>query len=262
MGQGRTSRSGWVAVAMLTLFLPPAGSRAAGLTGSFASGKAPYLWEDGGAIRGAELDIIRAILRRAGIEVAPRAMPNNRLIATFPEPDIDFATGLQLSDLPGYCHTAAYMSYHNVAITRRASHIALNDPAALLHYKVAIRQYLYQDLGLDRLGTMPAFPPSNFSEFASQDRQVRFFFAERADIIIVDQTLFQWYAKRLDLLPAKEDALEIHDLFPARHGVRAAFKDKKMCELFDRNLAAIVADGTYRAIWRTYGIDDVGDPGK
>ncbi len=262
MGQGRTSRSGWVAGAMLTLLLLPADSRAAGLTGSFASGKAPYLWEDAGEIRGAEFDIVKTVLRRAGFELHPRAMPNNRLIATFPDSDFDFATGLQPSDLPGYCHTSAYMSYHNIAITRRADHIALNDPAALLHYKVAIRQYLYQDLGLDRLGTMPAYPPGNFTEFTAQDQQVRFFFAGRADVIILDQTIFQWYAKRLDLLPAKQDALEVHDLFPAKHGVRAAFKDPKLCEAFDRNLAAIVADGSYRAIWRSYGIDDVRDPGK
>jgi len=262
MSQGRTSRSGWVAVAILILFLLPARSRAADLTGSFAPGKAPYLWEDGGAIHGAELDIVRTVLRRAGFEIHPRALPNNRLVATFSETDVDFATGLQPLDLPGYCHTAPYMSYHNVAITRRKSHIVLDGPAALLRYKVAIRQHLYHDLGLNRLSTMPANPPGTFTEFTSQDQQIRFFFAERAEILILDRTIFQWYAKRLDLLPANPDALEIHDLFPAKHGVRAAFKDAKLCEVFDRNLAAIVGDGSYRAIWRSYGIEDVGDPGK
>jgi len=242
----------------LVLVLLPAFSGAGELAGSFAAGKAPYLWTDDVAVRGAEFDIVREILRRAGYGVVPHAMSNNRLHATFTDPDIDFAAGMQPADLPGYCHSAVYMSYHNVALTQRARHIALDGPAALLGYKVAIRQSLYQDLGLDRPGSgMPAAMPGNFTEFSGQDQQVRFFFAGRADVAILDQTIFLWYTKRLDL-PA--DAVEIHDLFPARHGVRAVFKDKRMCPLFDSGLAAVIADGTYRKIWESYGIDGLADP--
>lgn len=245
----------------LVLALLPAFSGAGELAGSFASGKAPYLWTEDVAVRGAEFDIIREILRRAGYGVLPHTMSNNRLRATFTDPDVDFAAGLQPADLPGYCHSAVYMSYHNVAVTKRARHIALDGPAALLGYKVAIRQYLYRDLGLDLPGSgMPAAMPSNFTEFSGQDQQVRFFFAGRADVAILDQTIFRWYAKRLDLPADPRDAVEIHDLFPARHGVRVVFKDRKMCPLFDSSLAAIIADGTYRKIWESYGITGLGDP--
>lgn len=231
------------------------------LTGSFASGKAPYFWMEGDAARGVEVEIVGAVLRHAGYGVAPRAMPNNRVIATFPEAEIDFATGMQLSDLPGRCHTAVYMAYHNVAITKRDRHIEIDTAEALLRYQVAIRQSLYRDLTLDRRGgKMPEQMPENFKEFVAQDQQVRFFFADRADVIILDRLIFHWYAKRLDLLPEKEDALEFHDLFPTPHGVRAVFKDTKLCEQFDRGLAAIIADGTYRTIWESYGIKGVIDP--
>jgi ABC-type amino acid transport substrate-binding protein len=126
---------------------------------------------------------------------------------------------------------------------------------------VAIRQYLYQDLGMDKAGSgMPAAMPGNFAEFASQDQQVKFFFAGRSDAIVIDRSIFQWYATRLGLLADSENSLEIRDIFPARHGVQAVFKDQKMCGLFDAGLAAIVADGTYRAIWQSYGIDDVAGP--
>src|SRR5581483_1467151 len=112
-----------------------------------------------------ELEIVEAVLHRAGHAVHPRAMPNNRLRATFSEADIDFAGGLQPTDLSGYCHTAAYMAYHNVAITKRARHIRLDTPEALLGYQVAIRQSLYRDLTLDRRGgAMPASLPENFKE--------------------------------------------------------------------------------------------------
>jgi polar amino acid transport system substrate-binding protein len=249
--------------ALLALCLLPPISAATELTGSFASGKAPYLWADGDTIRGIELDIVSAILRRAGYQLHPRAFPNSRVIATFAEPDIDFATGLQPADLAGYCHTGVYLNYHNVAITKRARHIDLADTAALLNYRVAIRQYLYQDLGLDRLGgRMPASKPANFTEFAAQDQQVRFFYADRADVIILDRSIFQWYANRLGPPAGREEPLDFHDLFPERHGVRAVFKDNRLCALFDRNLAAIIADGTYRAIWSAYGIDGVADPGR
>jgi polar amino acid transport system substrate-binding protein len=250
-----------LSAALLALCLVPPVSAAPELTGSFASGKAPYLWMEGDRIRGVELDIVSAVLRRAGYEVRPRGFPNSRLITTFSQPGVDFAAGLQPADLPGYCHTGVYLNYHNVAITKRARHIDLADTAALLNYRVAIRQTLYQDLGLDRLGgQMPATKPGNFTEFASQDQQVRFFFANRADVIILDRSIFEWYAKSIGAPAGKEEPLEFHDLFPERHGVRAVFKDARICALFDRNLASIVADGTYHTIWASYGIEDVADP--
>jgi len=249
--------------ALLALCLSPRVSAATELTGSFAWGKAPYLWTEGDTIRGVELDIVTTVLRRAGYELHPRALPNSRLIATFSEPGVDFAAGLQPADLPGHCHTAVYLNYHNFAITKRSHHIDLRDTAALLRYRVAIRQYLYQDLGLDRAGgPLPAGKPDNFTEFTSQDQQVRFFYADRADVIILDRSIFQWYAKRLGPPAGKEEPLEFHDLFPELHGVRAVFKDDRICALFDRNLAAIIADGTYRAIWASYGIDTVQTPGR
>ncbi len=245
-------------IALIFVAIP---AQAADLTGSFASGKAPYFWTDGDEAKGIELDIVAAVLHRAGYELHPRAMPNNRVIATFPEADIDLATGLQTNDLEGYCHTGIYMAYHNIAITKRAHNIVLGGADSLMHYRVAIRQSLYQDLTLDRRGgALPAAMPENFKEFVSQDQQVRFFFADRADVIILDRLIFHWYAKTLGLLPDKEDALKFHDIFPAPHGVRAAFKDPAKCVQFDRALAAIVADGSYRAIWDSYGIKDVTGP--
>jgi polar amino acid transport system substrate-binding protein len=248
------SLRGFSFVALLVAAIPAA---AKDLTGLFASGKAPYFWTEGNTPKGIELEIIAAALRRAGHTVQPRAMPNNRLRAIFGEADVDFAGGLQPSDLAGYCHTGVYMAYHNVAVTKRSRHVTLENPEALLRYRVAIRQYLYHDLALDRRGgTMP----NNFTEFTSQDQQVRFFFADRADVIILDRLIFRWYAKRLDLLPENPDALEFHDLFPTPHGVRAVFKDSRLCAQFDKGLAAIVADGTYRAIWESYGIKGVAAP--
>lgn len=245
-------------IALVLVALP---AQAGDLMGSFASGKAPYFWTEGDQAKGVELEIVSMVLRRAGYDVHPRAMPNNRVIASFPEHEIDFATGLQPTDLKGHCHTGIYMAYHNVAITKRSHNITLEGTDSLLRYRVAIRQSLYQDLTLDRRGgAMPASMPDNFKEFISQDQQVRFFFADRADVIILDRLIFRWYAKRLGLLPDKEDALEFHDIFPAPHGVRAVFKDPAECAQFDRALAAIIADGTYRAIWESYGIKGVTDP--
>jgi len=247
-------------LAALAVAALPVLSVAQELNGSFASGKAPYLWTEGTGNRGAELDIVSAVLRRAGYGVQIVTMPKRRLMAEFPDSNLDFTTGLQLSDLPGYCHTAIYMSYHNVAITLRARHIALDSVPQLLNYRVAIRQYLYEDLDIGRPGSgMPASLPANFTEFHAQDQQVRFFYAGRSDVIVLDHSIFQWYARRLGLLSDKK-ALDVHDIFPERHGVRAAFRDNSMCALFDRNLAAIVADGTYRSIWKSYDIEGNPDP--
>lgn len=232
-------------------------ARSATLTGSFAAGKAPYFWTEDGEPKGIELDIVAAVLRRAGYELRPRAMPNNRVTATFPDSEIDFATGLQAGDIEGHCHTAVYMAYHNIAISKRERHVILDGADSLLRYRVAIRQALYQDLTLDGRGGPT---PPNFKEFISQDQQVRFFFADRADVIILDRLIFHWYAETLGLLPADESVLEVHDLFPAPHGVHAVFKDPDKCARFDRALEAIVADGTYGAIWRSYGIKGVVGP--
>ena len=222
---------------------------------AFDQEKAPYVWSEESRIKGLELDIVSAALSASGHTVTPSILPNRRVAVALSLGEADGVTGMQQGDAGEKAfYSDFYLTYANAAITRTSRNIQLRTLGDILRYHVAAWQKAWQDLGLDRF--RPQGPdPTAYTEFTSQYRQTKFFWAGRADIDVVDPNIFIWYSRILSTEMTTSDAVTFHDVVPAVR-VRAAFVRASDRDDFDSGMAIIRANGEIGRIYTKYGLVD------
>lgn len=224
------------------------------VTGSFGQEKPPYLWTEDGKVLGIERDILAAALQAVGHQLVATQMPNQRLIATYAKDQFDFAAGLQEGDVADAFYSDEYMFFENYAISKKSKNITVKRVEDLFQHHVAIWQHGYVDLGFDQIQPLSASGgiPDNFHEFPLMTAQAKFFWTDRADIMVVDRHIFFYFAKLLRDMVDTSEPVTLHAIFPSRRGVRCAFHDRALRDDFNRGLAMIKSDGRYDEILSRY----------
>ena len=241
------------AVLLLTLFAAPAVARE--IRVAFDQEKAPYLWSEGPEVKGLELDIVRAALAVSGHRVLPSILPNRRVSVALARGEADAVTGVQAGDAgPAAFYSDFYLTYANAAITRKSRGIALSGLGDILNYRVAAWQKAWQDLKLDRFRPRGPDSPA-YTEFTSQYRQTKFFWADRADIDVVDRNIFIWYSRILSKEMDSSEEVVFQDVVAALR-VRAAFSQAADRDAFDAGMKTIRAKGEIDRIYAKYGLID------
>jgi len=238
-----------------SLWLSATAGHARDLRIAFGQEKAPYIWVEDDRVRGLEYDIVRAVLAVGGNSLTPTTLPNRRVSLALTTDDYDAVTGMQLNQAgDGVFYSDEYLTYANVAITRKAKHIKLAGLADLFDHNVAIWQNAWEDLNLGKL--RPAGPNGlDYTEFTSQYRQSKFFWAGRCDVNVIDSNIFTWYNRQIADEMDTSAELEFHHILPPVR-VRAAFRDDKQRDAFNKGLRTIRANGGYGRIFAKYGLTD------
>jgi len=219
---------------------------------AFDQDKAPYVWVEDGTVKGLEADIISAALAVSGNTVSPALLPNRRVAVSLADGSADVITGVQPGQVGDVFYSDIYLTYANVAATLKSKNITLNSPADLFGHSIAAWQKAWEDLDLGRLH--PAGPGDlAYTEFTSQYRQAKFFWAGRADVDLVDRNIFLWYAHRLASEMDTSAKITFHPIFPTL-GVRAAFRHAADRDAFNAGLKVIEASGEIERIYRKYGL--------
>jgi len=218
---------------------------------AFDQEKAPYLWSDRGGVKGLEFDIVTAALAASGHAVVPVTLPNRRVAAALTLRVADGITGVQAGDAGASAfYSDFYLTYANAAVTRARDGIKLSGLDAIRQYRVAAWQKAWQDLKLDRLQGPDILA---YTEFTSQYRQTKFFWAGRADIDIVDRNIFIWYSRILSKEMDTSGAVTFHEVVPSVR-VRAAFNRSSDRDDFNAGMKTIIANGEVGRIYAKYGL--------
>lgn len=219
---------------------------------AFGQEKAPYLWVENGQVKGIEFDIVTAALTAAGDTLKATILPNRRVTIVLADDEFDMVTGMQMHQAGEAFYSDDYMTYANFAVTRKDKKIHLSGLADLFGHSVAIWQNAWEDLNLSRL--RPAGPSGlDYTEFPSQYRQTRFFWAGRAEINVIDRNIFLWYSRQLAAEIDVTPETEFHDILPTIH-VRAAFRSPVDRDDFNAGLKAIRANGEIERIYSRYSL--------
>jgi len=239
-----------------SIWLPVTSCLARDLRVAFGQDKAPYLWVEDEKVTGIEYDIVHAALAAIGDGVVPVTLPNRRVSISLSGEDFDVVTGMQPNQAGEAFYSDEYLSYVNFAVTRKDKHIKLQGLSDLFAHSVAIWQNAWEDLDLGKL--RPAGPNGlDYTEFTSQYRQSKFFWAERCDVTVIDRNIFLWYTRQLATEMDTTAALDFQNILPPIH-VRAAFRDARDRDLFNAGLKAIRANGSYDRIFVKYGLTNPG----
>ena len=247
------------ALCILAFMSLAASARSDELVAVYQGSRPPFSFRDArGKAGGIEADVVTEALRRAGRAVTFRETPNVRLLPFREGDGVDLAVSVRGSDGGGVYFSDEFVTFHNVAISRRDRHIALGSIADLDRYSFAIWQNGWRDLG-------PAFEaryrpgadgrfPHNYFQPSNQQAQNKMFWLGRVDVIVVDKQVFEWYRKQFSAEFNTQVALDYHAIFDAATGFKVGFRDRDLRDAFNRALIAMRKDQSYARILARYAL--------
>lgn len=226
------------------------------ITVAIKIGKEPFTFEKG-PIHGIEYDLIEKIFLKSNIEISRRksilAEQFEDILAT--DISIDVLSGVK-SKSGDYYYSNDFLSYQNVAVSRVRDNIFINDIKDLKDKKIIAFYEAYKYLGKEYNSLFnPLNRNNNYLEEGKQEIQVKKFLDKKVDVIVLDKNIFIWYLNKLS-----DDSLTKYKLdyiFPGKNNFQAAFKDKKIRDLFNKNLEIIKKNGEYKDVFFNYLHSDI-----
>jgi polar amino acid transport system substrate-binding protein len=240
---------------MLSLCGP--GHAASELTVVFNLDKPPYAFRDSaGNPTGIEVDVMRAVLARAGYAIQVRGISKNRLLTAVANREADIAATVQGTDDGQLYFSDDLIEFANVVISRKSSELRIDRIEDLDRVRFVIWNRGWADLG-------PAFeskykPDSrgkfrpNYYQSPTQDLQARVFWLGRVEAIVIDRIIFAWYKRELSGTMDVQDELVYHNIFKSGTWFNAAFADRTIRDRFNVALRSVKGDGSYQRILDKY----------
>ncbi len=245
----------FVALLVSCTLVPPE-SQAEDLRMAFGQGRPPFVFEENGMGRGFEIAIVREALGYRGHTVGHKShMPNSRLADAVARSGFDGAVSVQHRE-DGTYYSEDFVTYINYAISKKKDKVTVDAIRDLTNYRTVAWQNAYLNLGPefvkfygpeaegDHLG--------RYKEFANQEHQNLFFWKGRADVIIVDRTIFLWFRKRLSDQLDTSAEVTFHDIFGKETHYQVNFRDEGIRDDFDEGLKHLRSSGRYQELIDAY----------
>jgi polar amino acid transport system substrate-binding protein len=208
----------------------------------------PYVFEDG---TGIVVDITRGALESSGHKVTPVYAPLGRVLRLFAEKQVDGSTVIQEGSGLKAEYSDDFMRYHNRAFVLKSRNLSIRNLGELRGKSIIAFQTATKYLGEEFARAVAGNP--NYRELAQQDAQVNMLLLGRTDIAVMDESIFRYYREKL-ISEGKADRNQEYvgfDIFPPTP-YKAAFRDAKIRDDFNKGIAAMQKDGRYDAIYRRY----------
>jgi polar amino acid transport system substrate-binding protein len=239
-----------IARVLLMAFLALAGAQgqARELEVVFSQYTPPYVFENGSGI---VVDLVRTALESAGHTVKPVYVPIGRGFKMFVDKQVDGTTIIQQSSGVQAYYSDDFMNYYNRAFTLKSRKFDIRSIGDLAGKSVIAFQNADKYLGKE-FGALAAANPK-YKEMAQQEAQVQMLLLGRADVAVMDESIFRYYRDKL-VAEGKADASKEYDsfdIFPPTP-YKAAFNDAAIRDDFNKGLAAMRRDGRYDAVFAKY----------
>lgn len=198
---------------------------------------------------GIEIDLAKAAFAAVDIKLATHFFANDKLKHALTNRRVDAIVTATNPDNKFY-ESDLFISYHNLAISKKRSQITLNSLQDITQYHSAAWRNAHIHLGKE-FGQL--FKPlldqhaDNYLEMENQLSQCRMFWLDRIDIIIIDKSIFNWCKLQLSEINTQE-AVVIHDLFKFPNEYPVLFRSKPLRDQFNLGLKAIRENGQYQQI--------------
>lgn len=194
--------------------------------------KPPYVIQQ--TQSGYEIEFIRGVLKTMGYDARFVYIPYGRSHNILEDSDIDAAMTLSIKiKSSNVVLSEPYINYQNVAISVDSAIGRLNDVSQLAAYSVVGFQNARNLLG-DTYRQMVA-DNEQYSEVPDQVRQLKLLYSGKAELVVMDVNIFEYFEKQLGV--GQKKAATIHPLFPVSP-YRMGFTDSKLRDEFNKALIA------------------------
>jgi polar amino acid transport system substrate-binding protein len=205
--------------------------------------------------KGLEVEIFTQALEHSNHSILSATyVPNNRLSIAISTMKIDAAVSVIAKD-DGSFYSDELVEYKNYAISRTADQLNISSIADLKKYNTIAWQGANQHLGanfrrllqLDRNHTSKLY-----TELVDQKIQSLLFWHKRAQVILVDKSIFLWNKKLFASTYNTNIELTYHNLFSSTEPFRVAFKSAALRNDFNLGLKYLRETGGYQKILDKY----------
>ncbi|GGD70543.1 substrate-binding periplasmic protein [Lacimicrobium alkaliphilum] len=240
-------------VLLLSFLLFSTFSQSERLTVAFGIDKPPYVM--GQTRTGLEIDIFREALAVKGHDLLVVHLSNNKLQRALEAiPQLDAVTTQKPVSGSPWHFVDEFTYYHNFALSRQAANLQIEQVSDLVNYQVIAFEGASQYLGAEfrQLFARDGSHNRDYRETASQRRQMAMFWTDKAEVVIADKTVFDWYRQSMDMQLDTHEPVSYHDVFPGKTWYGVHFRDARLARDFEEGLAKIKASGLYDLLYQNY----------
>ena len=223
---------------------------------AFGKGRGLYATDEK-FIKGVEYDLVKLIFDRLGVsfnfsktltlDAMQNVLKNNSYI--------DVAVTVKKRKNIFY-YSDDFISFGSVAISRKTDNFFIDKVEDLKNKKVIAFINAYKFLGDPYY---KAFNPKNrskrYKEENFQIKQIEDFLDKKADVLILDKNIFEWYLKKISFTSLNE--YNFDHIFPGKNPYKVAFRDKNLRNNFNKELKKIKESGEYYQILDNYLIHNI-----
>lgn len=203
------------------------------------------------ATKGLEVDVMRLALADDTLQFTQ--MPYAELETAVQQGRVDVSAGVRRSDDAGVHYSEPFITFENVAVSRKSDNLKIDTIDDLGDHKVLTWQGADRELGdaFERLFGPEGPHRGHYVEVPDQKEQVRLFWEEEGSIAVIDRSIFAYFTKELG---HTMDQAVLHRLFPPATDFRVAFTDPDLRDTFNLRLAELCRTGEYEALLERYDI--------
>lgn len=229
--------------------------RANELMVGFGQDKPPFII--GKTRTGLEIDIFREALAYKGHTMKASHMSNRRLQnALLTTQNVDAVATVRQVPGDGLYYVDEFIYFDNFAISKARDNLTINEVSDLIGLSILTWQNAYRDLGpeFERAfdPSQSGYDNSNYMEHYSQESQTLMFWEGRAQVIVIDKTIFGWHSKQLSDRTDTTQEVVYHPIFSGRTYFQAAFGNEALAKDFEAGLEHLKSTGRYGELYRKY----------
>ena len=207
----------------------------------------PYI--DESATSGIEVDLVKAILNKAGKTVEFVQMDRFAMISEFEQNKVDGTLTQSVSATDHGCITDWYIVHQNVGFTLRNKKHSLKSLAGLADMAVVSFDNAKIFLGEPYTSVVASNP--RYKEIAPQSSHINLLYSGEFDVIFGDEWIIRQAQRQHFEKTGEYQELEIHQIMsPTLYSAR--FQDQAICDQFDAALISLRRSGTYDQIVDDY----------
>ena len=214
----------------------------------------PYSFAEGANISGAEVEIIGESLSIMGYSPEFVGFPYGRLPLAFTNKDVDsvIVTMKSYEGLDVFYSDIVLPEYQTVAVHLKSNKYHIEKISDLKDRSILAHQRANQFYGIEYSNiSVDSSKTNRYREVADQKTQVEMLFRERVDVIVLAYEIFMHYKDASEYRTTNID-YDIARIFGEKFGFHNAFWDESVRDDFEKGLARIKENGTYKNILIKY----------